>query len=327
MMAAINDHIARGGANPWPDLRYDDWKDTCATLQLWTQVIGKIRLKLAPMVNHWWQVTLYVTASGLTTSAMPYQGRFLQIDFDFLAHRLILRISDGRTEAFPLQPRSVADFYAEVMARLRALGVDIKIWTMPSEIEGAVPFERDREHAAYDGDAAQRFWRQLVQADRVMNMFRGRFLGKCSPVHFFWGSFDLAVTRFSGRRAPVFGGSVPGVAAKVMQEAYSHEVSSAGFWPGGRGVDASFYSYAYPVPPGFAAANVRPDGAHYDDGLGEFLLPYEAVRSAGDPDASLLLFLNSTYEAAADASGWDRGALECPPGAAKVCRDIEPPGI
>jgi hypothetical protein len=194
MMAAINDHIARGGANTWPDLRYDDWKDTCATLQLWTQVVGKVRLKLAPMVNHWWQVALYVTASGLTTSAMPYQGRFVQIDFDFLAHRLILRSSDGRSEQFALQPVSVADFYAEVMKRLRALGVDIHIWTMPSEIEGAAPFERDREHAAYDGDAAQRFWRQLVQADRVMNAFRGRFLGKCSPVHFFWGSFDLAVT-------------------------------------------------------------------------------------------------------------------------------------
>jgi len=190
-MAAINDHIARGGANTWPDLRYDDWKDTCATLQLWTQIVGKVRLKLAPMVNHWWQVALYVTASGLTTSAMPYQGRFVQIDFDFLAHRLILRSSDGRSEQFALQPCSVADFYAEVMKRLHALGVDIHIWTMPSEIEGAIPFERDREHAAYDGAAAQLFWRQLVQADRVMNAFRGRFLGKCSPVHFFWAASTL----------------------------------------------------------------------------------------------------------------------------------------
>jgi uncharacterized protein DUF5996 len=310
MMAAINDHIARGGANPWPDLRYDDWKDTCATLQLWTQVIGKIRLKLAPMVNHWWQVTLYVTASGLTTSAMPYQGRFLQIDFDFLAHRLILRISDGRTEAFPLQPRSVADFYAEVMARLRALGVDIKIWTMPSEIEGAVPFERDREHAAYDGDAAQRFWRQLVQADRVMNMFRGRFLGKCSPVHFFWGSFDLAVTRFSGRTAPPLTSHSPNLGDWVMQEAYSHEVSSCGFWPGNGGLgEAAFYAYAYPEPAGFGEAPVASPGAYNKD-VGQFILPYEAVRTAAAPDQVLLQFLQSSYEACADNANWDRPALE-----------------
>jgi hypothetical protein len=310
MMAAIDDHIARGGANTWPDLRYDDWKDTCATLQLWTQVVGKVRLKLAPMVNHWWQVALYVTASGLTTSAMPYQGRFVQIDFDFLAHRLILRSSDGRSEQFALQPCSVADFYAEVMKRLRALGADIHIWTMPSEIEGATPFERDREHAAYDGDAAQRFWRQLVQADRVMNAFRGRFLGKCSPVHFFWGSFDLAVTRFSGRTAPPLTSHSPNLGDWVMQEAYSHEVSSCGFWPGNGGFgQAAFYAYAYPEPAGFGEAPVPPPGAYNKD-VGQFILPYEAVRMADAPDDMLMQFLQSSYEACADNAKWDRRALE-----------------
>ncbi len=311
-MAATDDHAGSGNAQ-WPALRYDDWKDTCATLQLWTQVVGKIRLKLAPMLNHWWQVALYVTASGLTTSAMPYQDRFVQIDFDFLAHRLILRSSDGRTEQFPLHPRPVADFYAEVMKRLRALGVDVSIWTMPSEIEGAIPFDRDREHAAYDGTSAQLFWRQLVQADRVMNAFRGRFLGKCSPVHFFWGSFDLAVTRFSGRTAPPLTSHSPNLGDWVMQEAYSHEVSSCGFWPGNGGLgEAAFYAYAYPEPKGFGDAPVPAPGA-YNKEVGQFILPYEAVRTADKPDAVLMQFLQSTYVACADNAKWDRRALERQP--------------
>jgi hypothetical protein len=297
-------------AGIWPSLAFDDWKDTCETLQLWSQVVGKIRLKLAPMVNHWWQVTLYVTARGLTTSAMPYQDRFVQIDFDFLDHRLILRTSDGRRDQFPLTACSVADFYTEVMQRLRVLGIDVHIWTMPSEIENAIPFERDRAHHAYDRDAAQRFWRQLVQADRVMNVFRGRFLGKCSPVHFFWGSFDLAVTRFSGRPAPPLSSHSPNLGDWVMREAYSHEVSSCGFWPGNGGYGkAAFYAYAYPEPAGFGEAPVPPPAA-YDKNVGQFLLPYDAVRSADDPDELLLAFLQSTYEACADRAHWDRQALE-----------------
>ena len=289
----------------------NEWQDTCATLHLWTQVVGKIRLKLAPMVNHWWQVTLYVTARGLTTSAMPYRQLYLQIDFDFLDHQLVLRTSDGREERVALAARPVADFYAEVMARLRALGVDIHIWTMPSEIEDAIPFDQDRQHAAYDADAAQRFWRQLVQADRVLNNFRSRFLGKCSPVHFFWGSFDMAVTRFSGRTAPPLTRGAPNVGAWVMREAYSHEVSSCGFWPGNGGFGrAAFYAYAYPEPDGFSAAPVRPDAAYYDKGLGQFILPYDAVREADNPDETLLAFLQTTYEACADRAGWDRKALE-----------------
>jgi hypothetical protein len=295
----------------WPNLEFSEWQDTCATLHLWTQVVGKIRLKLAPMLNHWWQVTLYVTARGLTTSAMPYRGGTLQIDFDFCDHRLVLRTSDGRVEHVALAPRPVADFYADVMARLRALGVDVEIWTMPSEIEGAVPFDQDRQHATYDADAAQKFWRQLVQADRVLNIFRARFLGKSSPVHFFWGSFDLAVTRFSGAVAPPMTKGAPNVGPWVMREAYSHAVSSCGFWPGNGGFGkAAFYCYAYPEPEGFAASPVRPAAAYYDKGLGQFILPYDAVRTAADPDETLLDFLQTSYEACADNAGWDRKALE-----------------
>jgi hypothetical protein len=295
----------------WPKLEFNEWQDTCATLHLWTQVVGKIRLKLAPMVNHWWQVTLYVTARGLTTSAMPYRQLYLQIDFDFLDHQLVLRTSDGREERVALAPRPVADFYAEVMGRLRALGIDIHIWTMPSELEGAIPFDQDRQHAAYDADAAQRFWRQLVQADRVLNKFRSPFLGKCSPVHFFWGSFDMAVTRFSGRTAPPMTRGAPNVGAWVMREAYSHEVSSCGFWPGNGGFGrAAFYSYAYPEPDGFSTAPVRPAAAYYDKGLSQFILPYDAVRMADNPDETLLAFLQATYEACANRAGWDRKALE-----------------
>jgi hypothetical protein len=300
----------RDSANVWPSLAFEDWQDTCATLHLWTQIVGKIRLRLAPMVNHWWQVTLYVTARGLTTSAMPYRNGSVQIDFDFLDHLLVLRTSEGRTEQLPLAPRTVADFYREVMERLRALGIEVHIWTMPSEIENAIAFERDRAHGAYDGDAAQRFWRQLVQADRVMTIFRGRFLGKCSPVHFFWGSFDLAVTRFSGRAAPLLTSHSPNLGDWVMQEAYSHEVSSCGFWPGNGGYGrAAFYAYAYPEPAGFGAAPV-PKPAAYDKDLGQFILPYEAVRTAPSPDDLLLKFLQSTYEACADRARWDRQMLE-----------------
>ncbi len=299
------------GQETWPQLDYADWADTCATLHLWTQVAGKIRLALAPLVNHWWQTALYVNARGLTTSAMPYRQRCLQIDFDFLDHQLVLRTSDGREERIALAPRSVADFYAEVMGRLRALGVDVHIWTMPVEIPDAIPFEADDVHASYDAEATQRFWRQLMQAERVFNIFRSRFLGKCSPVHFFWGSFDLAVTRFSGRTAPPMMRAAPNLGTWVMQEAYSHEVSSAGFWPGNGGYGrAAFYSYAYPEPAGFAQATVRPEDARYESALGEFVLPYDMVAQAPSPDERLLEFLQSTYEAAADRAGWDRGALE-----------------
>jgi hypothetical protein len=299
------------GLESWPRLDFADWRDTCATLHLWTQVVGKIRLALAPMLNHWWQVTLYVTARGLTTSALPYQQRRVQIDFDFVDHRLVLRTTDGREERFALAPMAVADFYAELIGRLRALGVDAHIWTMPSEIEGAIPFEQDRVHAAYDADAVQRFWRQLVQADRVLNVFRSSFLGKCSPVHFFWGSFDLAVTRFSGRTAPPMTRGAPNVGAWVMREAYSHEVSSCGFWPGNGGFGrAAFYSYAYPEPEGFAQQPVRPQAGYYDETLKQFILPYEAVRTAKNPDQAVLDFLQTTYEACADRAAWDRPALE-----------------
>jgi hypothetical protein len=300
----------RPKANVWPRLEYADWADTCATLHLWTQVVGKVRLALAPLVNHWWQVTLYVTARGLTTSAMPCQGRLLQIDFDFCDHQLLLRTSEAGVERIALEPRSVADFYAEVMGRLRALGVDVDIWTMPVEIPDAIPFETDRTHASYDANAAQLFWRQLVQIDRVFNLFRARFLGKCSPVHFFWGSFDLAVTRFSGRTAPPMTRAAPNLGAWVMQEAYSHEVSSCGFWPGNGGFGkAAFYCYAYPEPDGFAAA-AAPAGAYYDKALGEFVLPYDVVAQASSPDEVLLEFMQSTYKACADRAGWDCDALE-----------------
>jgi hypothetical protein len=254
---------------------------------------------------------LFVTARGLTTGAMPYRDRVLQVDFDFCAHELILRTSDSREQRITLAPMATADFYAAVMTALRALEVDVRIWTMPVEIEGAIPFEQDRVHASYDGAAAQTFWRQLVQADRVFNIFRARFLGKVSPVHFFWGSFDLAVTRFSGRTAPPPGGATPNVAAWVMAEAYSHEVSSCGFWPGNGGYGrAAFYVYAYPEPAGYGDTRLSTPEAFYDKSLGQFILPYDAVRQSPDPDALLLGFLQETYEAAATRARWDRQALE-----------------
>ncbi|HMK79910.1 MAG TPA: DUF5996 family protein, partial [Xanthobacteraceae bacterium] len=300
---AASDSIA---SKAWPALAYADWQDTCNTLHLWTQIIGKVKLALAPMVNHWWGIVLFVTARGLTTGAMPYRGRALQIDFDFCAHALVLRSSDSREQRIALAPMTTADFYAAVMNALRALDVTVPIWTMPVEIEGAIPFEQDRQHAAYEGAAAQTFWRQLVQAERVFNIFRARFLGKVSPVHFFWGSFDLAVTRFSGRAAPPLASSrTPNVAAWVMNEAYSHECASIGFWPGNGGYGrAAFYAYAYPEPAGFSAAPVAPPGAAYNADVGQFLIDYDAIRAAASPDDALLGFCQSTYEAAANRAKW-----------------------
>ena len=296
---------------PWPALPYIGWQDTCATLHMWTQVVGKIRLALEPMMNQWWQVPLYVTASGLTTSPMPYKSRSFQIDFDFCRHALVITTSDPQRREFALAPYSVAEFYKKVMDALRELEIDVSIWTMPVEVADAVPFEQDHEHKSYDANAAQRFWRVLVLTDRVMKNFRARFTGKVSPVHFFWGSFDMAVTRFSGRTAPPHPGGMPNLGDWVAREAYSHEVSSCGFWPGNGGFGkAAFYSYAYPAPAGFADAPLRPAAAVFDTNLQEFILDYEAVRMSADPDAMLLEFFQSTYEAAANAGKWDRAALE-----------------
>ena len=294
----------------WPSLPIAAWQDTCATLQLWTQVVGKIRLATAPMVNHWWQVPLYVNARGLTTSPMPYGAQAFQIDFDFIDHRLIIATSHSRRAELALEPRTTADFYRAVMAQLASLGIEVPIWTMPVEIGGAIPFESDQVHGAYDPDYANRFWRVLVQCDRVFTQFRGRFLGKVSPVHFFWGSFDLAVTRFSGRPAPAHPGTAPNLANWVMREAYSHEVSSCGFWPGGGDMEAAFYAYAYPNPEGYEKANVAPHEAAWNKELGEFMLLYEAIRATPAADRRLLEFLESTYAAAADLGHWDRAALE-----------------
>jgi hypothetical protein len=298
-------------AEAWPSLPFAEWRDTCATLQLWTQVVGKIRLAQAPLINHWWQVPLYVTARGLTTSAMPHGTRSFQIDFDFIDHRLVIADSDGAAAGFALEPRSVADFHRELMARLASMGLPVKIWTMPVEIEGAIPFERDTMHASYDAAAANRFWRILVECERVLTKFRARFIGKVSPVHFFWGSFDLAVTRFSGRRAPPSTASAPHLANWVMREAYSHEVSSVGFWPGDESLPMpAFYAYAYPEPEGFGRAPVRPAGAYWHQEMGEFVLPYDRIREDAAPDDRLLEFCESTYAGTADLARWNRAELE-----------------
>jgi Family of unknown function (DUF5996) len=295
----------------WPDLPLAAWNDTCETLLRWTQIVGKVRLKLTPTVNHWWNVTLYVDSRGLVAPANPYAGGTFDIVFDLTGHQLRIATSDGRVESLALAPMSVADFYAAFMERLRRLGIDVHIWAMPSEIENAVPFDQDHSHAQYDAEYASRFHQAVLQAARVMNEFRARFIGKVSPVHFFWGSFDLAVTRFSGRTAPPPTSVTPNVANWVMAEAYSHEVSSCGFWPGNGGYGrAAFYVYAYPEPAGYGDARLSMAEGFYDKNVGQFILPYDAVREARDPDALMLRFLQETYAAAADLAKWDRGALE-----------------
>jgi hypothetical protein len=299
--------------NNWPELPYAAWKDTRDTLHLWTQIVGKIRLMQTPWLNHSWHVVLYVTACGLTTSPIPYRERAFQIDFDFIDHVLWVRTSDGDLRRLLLAPMPVAQFYTELFAAMIELGLDVRITTMACEIADSIPFDQDRIHASYDRDYVTRFWRVLFSTRQVLTRFRTGFLGKTSPVHFFWGSFDLAVTRFSGRLAPPHPGGVPHLPDAVAREAYSHEVSSAGFWPGGGGpVEyAAFYSYAYPAPQGFASAAVRPEQAFFSRELGEFILPYDAVRTAPDPEGELMEFLQSTYEAAANLGHWDRAALEC----------------
>lgn len=300
--------------NIWPSLPLAAWQETYSTLHMWAQVVGKIRLALAPKLNHWWQSTLLVTPRGLTTSSIPYGTRSFQISFNFLDHQLQIETSDGITKRIALAPRSVADFYQNVMFALSEIGIEVRIWTMPQEVAEPILFEQDERHRTYDPEYAQRFWQILVQVDRVMTEFRGRFIGKSSPVHFFWGSFDLAVTRFSGRRAPEHPGGVPNMADWVTREAYSHEVSSCGFWPGGGSVEEPvFYAYAYPAPEGFQDYRVEPKEAFYSLQMQEFILPYEAVRQAEDPDAMLFAFLQSTYEAAANLGHWERAALERTP--------------
>jgi catechol 2,3-dioxygenase-like lactoylglutathione lyase family enzyme len=294
----------------WPPLPLEQWRDTYATLHMWSQIVGKIRMALTPLVNHWWNVPLYVNTRGLTTSAIPYGDRSFELWFDFLDHQLVLHASDGSRKVLPLIPMSVADFYQEVLGMLRSSGIEVKIWRMPVEVPDPIPFDEDRVHASYDPDAAQRFWKILLGVQGVFDEFRSRFLGKCSPIHFFWGSFDLAVTRFSGRRAP----ERPN-ADRITREAYSHEVSSVGFWPGsGNIAGPAFYSYTAPEPPGFRDWRVRPAAARYDAQLGEFILMYDDMRTSATPGATLLDFCQSTYEAGATLGKWDRDALERQPG-------------
>jgi Family of unknown function (DUF5996) len=297
----------------WPALPIDAWKDTRDTLHMWTQIAGKVRLALTPRVNHWWNAALHVSARGLTTGTIPYGERVFEIEFDFLEHELVIKTCDPASRTLPLGPCTVADFYHEFMAALHALKIDVKIWKMPVEVADPIPFDQDRVHAAYDKEYARNFWRALISVDDVFNVFRSRFVGKSSPVHFFWGSFDLAVTRFSGRPAPPRNDPDP-ILRKIMQEAYSHEVISAGWWTGGGEIkDAAFYCYAAPEPEGFAKQKVRPETALYQQQLGEFLLLYEDVRRSSSPTATLLDFLESTYEAGATLGKWDRRALERQP--------------
>jgi hypothetical protein len=292
--------------NAWPDLPLAEWRDTYATLHMWTQIVGKTRLALAPWQNHWWQVTLHVTARGLAVAPMPYGAGTLDAEFDFIAHQLVLRTSEGAMERIPLRPRSVAEFYRIYLAALETLGVHVHLWPVPVEVENPIRFTDDHQHASYDPEYANRFWRILIQADDVFRRFRSTFLGKSSPVHFFWGSFDLAVTRFSGRRAP----ERPG-ADRVTREAYSHEVFSAGFWPGSRSVqEAAFYAYAAPEPAGFRDAVLQPREVYYEPQFSIYILPYAAVRVAASPADMLLAFLQTAYDAAADLAKWDRNALE-----------------
>jgi Family of unknown function (DUF5996) len=299
----------------WPKLPYTEWKDTCSTLQLWTQVVGKVRLALTPWINHSWHVSLRVTARGLGTPLISSNGNHFQVEFDLIDHILWLRSSDGHRRQLMLKPMPVAEFYFEFLQLLADVGIEVCINKIPNELVDANPFDQDLTHAAYDRDYVTRFWRILLASHDVFSYFRSAFLGKSSPVHFFWGSFDLAVTRFSGRHAPKHPGGIPHLPDAVVREAYSHEVSSAGFWPGGGLIDyAAFYSYAYPTPDGFAAAAVQPEQAFFSRELGEFILPYEAVRTAPDPKAALMGFLQSTYSAAADGAKWNRAELECPMG-------------
>jgi hypothetical protein len=294
---------------PWPALPFAEWKDTCATLHMWTQIVGKIRLALTPLVNHWWEVPLYVSARGLTTSPIPHKHGLLEIEFDFIEHLLRIETSRGDTETIELEPRTTANFYREVMTTVRGMGVEVDIWEMPVEVPNPVRFDQDTQHAAYDRTYAHRFWQVLVAIDPVFKEFRGRFIGKCSPVHFFWGSFDLCVTRFSGRRAPERAG-----ADEVTREAYSHEVSSVGWWPGGGDVtDAAFYSYAAPEPAGYRDASVKPTGAYYSAAGSGFRWMYADARASADPRAALLDFCQSTYDAAANLGQWDRTNLERQP--------------
>jgi hypothetical protein len=297
--------IEKNREHDWPSLPYEEWKDTCATLHMWTQIVGKIRLVQTPLINHWWNVTLYLTSSGLTTGPIPYSARSFEIDFDFLSHNLSVRTCDGEIRNMALRPQSVADFYHELMANLRSLGFDIEIYTMPMEVPNPIRFTEDHVHASYDAEYVHRFWHVLQSVNRVFTEFRARFIGKCSPVHFFWGSFDLAVTRFSGRRAPEREG-----ADRITREAYSHEVISHGFWPGGPGADAIFYSYTAPEPPGLKTTAIRPEAAGYNTDLGEFVFGYESVRTSEEPDNALMEFLQSTYEAGANLATWNRAELE-----------------
>lgn len=311
MTTSVNPRVERHAV--WPSLPLAEWNDTRDTLHRCLQIVGKTRLALAPPVNHWWHVTLYTTARGLTSSPMPYDARLLEVELDFIDHALLVRTGDGVTRAMPMVERPVADFYREYSSLLESLGMAVTIRPVPSEMEDELPFTEDRQHQSYDPDAAGRCWTILSQASRVIQQFRGRFLGKCSPVHVFWGGFDLACTRFSGRRAPVHPGGIPHLPDRVVREAYSHECISAGWWPGTPGgpvAEPAFYAYTYPEPPGFAEARVRPDAAFYSPDLREFVLPYEAVRTAARPDEMLLDFLQTTYEAGADLGAWDRQALE-----------------
>jgi hypothetical protein len=295
----------------WPELPLASWSDTCVTLHMWMQIVGKFRLAGTPAVNHSWHTTLYLTSRGLTTSPIPLGWRTFEMAFDFIDHQLVITSSDGAVDRVPLQPQSVAAFYGRVGEALRGLGLDLRISAVPNEIPDPIPFARDETHRAYEADAVQRFWRILVQSDRIMKAFRSRFVGKCSPVHLFWGAMDLAVTRFSGRRAPEHPGGIPNLPDRVTREAYSHEVSSCGFWAGsGTIAYPAYYAYAYPEPPGFASAPVQPAQAFYSADFREFVLPYDVVRQATDPDATLLEFFQTTYEAAATLGGWNRGELE-----------------
>ena len=303
--------VLDGGDLWWPGIPLAAWAESCATLHRWLQIVGKIRMVHTPPVNHWWHSTLYVSPRGVTTRQIPALPRAFEIEFDFIDHVLVIRCNDGSMRRMQLRPRSVADFYRELQVHLRDLAIDMPIVARPNEVPDAIPFDRDERHASYDGEYVNRFWRSLLSADRVFRKFRTSFIGKCSPVHLFWGAPDLAVTRFSGRTAPPHPGGIPNLPDSVTREAYSHEVSSAGFWPGGGAIDyPAFYSYAYPPPEGFAAAAVRPSVAFYSNDLGEFILPYDAVREAAAPEAMLLEFLQTTYEAAADLGKWDRAALE-----------------